>query len=81
MIPFIRTSSYFHIFLHVAQGFRVVQAEECWHKSLVPLMKEIVNKVGKDGKPVYISFDIDSLDPAFAPGYQPTGIHVLLLLN
>ena len=51
------------------QGFRVVQAEECWHKSLVPLMKEICDKVGKDGKPVYISFDIDALDPAFAPGF------------
>ncbi len=48
------------------QGFRVVQAEECWHKSLVPLMEEIRAKVG-DG-PVYISFDIDGLDPAFAPG-------------
>ena len=23
------------------QGFRVVQAEECWHKSLVPLMAEV----------------------------------------
>ena len=23
------------------QGFRVVQAEECWHKSLDPLMKEV----------------------------------------
>jgi arginase family enzyme len=44
-------------------------------------MEEIVNKVGKDGKPVYISFDIDSLDPAFAPGYQPMGIHVLLIIN
>ncbi len=48
------------------QGFRVVQAEECWHKSLTPLMAEIREKVG--GGPVYISFDIDGLDPAFAPG-------------
>ena len=48
------------------QGFRVVQAEECWHKSLVPLMAEVRTQVG-DG-PVYISFDIDGLDPAFAPG-------------
>jgi guanidinobutyrase len=24
-----------------AQGFRVVQAEECWHRSLVPLMEEV----------------------------------------
>jgi guanidinobutyrase len=48
------------------QGFRVVQAEECWHKSLVPLMEEVRAQMG-DG-PVYLSYDIDSLDPAFAPG-------------
>lgn len=48
------------------QGFRVVQAEQCWHKSLSPLMEEVRQQVG-DG-PVYISFDIDSLDPAYAPG-------------
>lgn len=48
------------------QGFRVVQAEECWHKSLTPLMGEVREQMG-DG-PVYLSYDIDSLDPAFAPG-------------
>jgi len=48
------------------QGFRVVQAEECWHKSLTPLMDEVRKQMGKG--PVYLSFDIDSLDPAFAPG-------------
>jgi guanidinobutyrase len=48
------------------QGFRVVQAEECWHKSLAPLMGEVREQIG--GGPVYLSFDIDSLDPAFAPG-------------
>lgn len=48
------------------QGFRVVQVEECWHRSLEPLMTEIHRKVS--GGPVYISFDIDGLDPAFAPG-------------
>lgn len=48
------------------QGFRVVQAEECWHKRLVPLMKEVVERVGNG--PVYLSFDIDGLDPSFAPG-------------
>ncbi len=49
-----------------AQGFRVVQAEECWHRSLTPLMDEVREQVG--GGPVYISFDIDGLDPAYAPG-------------
>ncbi len=48
------------------QGFRVVQAEECWHRSLDPLMAEVREQMG-DG-PVYISFDIDGLDPAYAPG-------------
>lgn len=48
------------------QGFRVVQAEECWHRSLVPLMNEVREQLA--GGPVYISFDIDGLDPAFAPG-------------
>jgi guanidinobutyrase len=48
------------------QGFRVVQVEECWHKSLVPLMAEVRAQLGSG--PVYLSFDIDGLDPAFAPG-------------
>jgi guanidinobutyrase len=49
-----------------AQGFRVVQVEECWHRSLTPLMSEVREKVGTG--PAYLSFDIDGLDPAFAPG-------------
>jgi guanidinobutyrase len=48
------------------QGFRVVQAEECWYKSLAPLMAEIRQQLGKG--PVYLSFDIDGLDPSCAPG-------------
>ena len=48
------------------QGFRVVPAEECWFRSLAPLMREVVAQLG-DG-PVYLSFDIDRVDPAFAPG-------------
>jgi guanidinobutyrase len=48
------------------QGFRVVQAEECWHHSLTPLMEEVRARVGNG--PVYLSFDIDGLDPSFAPG-------------
>jgi guanidinobutyrase len=49
-----------------AQGFRVVQAEECWHRSLAPLMAEIREQLGRG--PVYLSFDIDGLDPSVAPG-------------
>ncbi|SLN32046.1 Guanidinobutyrase [Roseivivax jejudonensis] len=48
------------------QGWTVVQAEECWHRSLAPLMEQVRHTVGD--APVYLSFDIDSLDPAFAPG-------------
>lgn len=50
----------------VDQSFRLVQAEQCWHKSLAPLMAEVRQQMG-DG-PVYLSFDIDSLDPIWAPG-------------
>ena len=50
----------------LTQGFRVVQVEECWHKSLVPLMAEVRTQMGSG--PVYLSFDIDGLDPAYAPG-------------
>nr|WP_051402339.1 agmatinase [Lutibaculum baratangense] len=49
------------------KGFTVVQAEECWWKSMTPLMEEIRGRIGPD-HPVYLSYDIDSLDPAFAPG-------------
>lgn len=49
-----------------SQGVRVVEAEECWYKSLAPLMAEVREAFGTG--PVYISFDIDGLDPAFAPG-------------
>lgn len=48
------------------QGFRVVQVEECWNKSLAPLVKEIAQRIGD--RPVYLSFDVDGIDPAFAPG-------------
>ncbi|WP_330629303.1 agmatinase [Thioclava sp. FTW29] len=57
------------------QGWRVVQAEECWYQSLKPLMEEVRARVGD--APVYLSFDIDSLDPAFAPGtgtVEPGGL-------
>jgi guanidinobutyrase len=49
-----------------SQGVRVVQAEECWYKSLTPLMGEVREQLGEG--PVYLTFDIDGLDPAYAPG-------------
>ncbi|RLM28266.1 agmatinase [Brenneria alni] len=50
----------------VDQGFWLIPAEQCWHRSLTPLMAEVRAQMG-DG-PVYLSYDIDSLDPAWAPG-------------
>jgi len=49
------------------QGVRVVTAEECWYKSLAPLMDEVRDMIGPDS-PTYLSFDIDGLDPSVAPG-------------
>jgi guanidinobutyrase len=47
-------------------GFHIRQAQQLWHKSLAPLAAEINKQIGD--APVYLSFDIDSLDPAYAPG-------------
>ena len=49
------------------QGVRVVPAEDCWHRSLAPLMEEVREQIGPD-VPTYLSFDIDGLDPSIAPG-------------
>jgi len=48
------------------KGWTVVQAEACWNRSLAPLMAEVRATIGD--APCYLSYDIDSLDPAFAPG-------------
>ena len=48
------------------KGFTIVQAEELWHKSATPLIDSIRAKMRT--RPVYLTFDIDSLDPAYAPG-------------
>jgi guanidinobutyrase len=49
------------------RGVRVVAAEDCWYQSLAPLMAEVRQVIGPD-RPVYLSFDIDGLDPSVAPG-------------
>jgi guanidinobutyrase len=57
-------------------GVRVVPAEECWYQSLAPLMTEIRDSIGTH-QPVYLSFDIDGLDPSVAPGTgtpEPAGL-------
>jgi guanidinobutyrase len=58
------------------QGVRVVTAEECWYRSLSPLMDEVRQTIGPD-TPTYLSFDIDGLDPSVAPGTgtpEPAGL-------
>ncbi|MGV6840303.1 MAG: agmatinase [Planktomarina sp.] len=47
-------------------GFNMIIAPELWHKSLTPLGQAIRQTIGDH--PCYITYDIDSLDPAFAPG-------------
>ena len=49
-----------------ALGARVVTADQCWFTSLAPLMAEVREQLG-DG-PCYLTFDVDGLDPSFAPG-------------
>lgn len=48
------------------QGWTIIPAEDFWYQSLAPLMETLRTRIGD--RPVYLSFDIDSLDPAFAPG-------------
>lgn len=50
-----------------AQGVCVTTAEECWYRSLAPLMDEVRDRIGTS-IPTYLSFDIDGLDPSVAPG-------------
>ena len=64
------------------QGFRVIEAHDCWHKSLTPLMQELRQVLGDH--PTYISFDIDGLDPSVAPGTgtpEPGGLSVVQALE
>lgn len=58
------------------QGVKVVAAEECWYKSLAPLMNAVREQFGPDVA-TYLSFDIDGLDPSVAPGTgtpEPAGL-------
>jgi guanidinobutyrase len=49
------------------QGFAVVPAHEVWWTSLAPLMAQVRERIGP-GTPVYLSFDIDGIDPSYAGG-------------
>ncbi len=54
-----------------SQGFRVVQAEECWYKSLAPLMREIKEQV--KGGPVYLSLRHRRARPLLRARHRDTG--------
>jgi len=50
----------------IALGARMITIDEAMRLGLGGLLNEIRRRV--EGKPVYVTLDIDSLDPAFAPG-------------
>lgn len=47
-------------------GFQMWLAPDLWHRSLSNLGAEIRRDIGD--RPTYVTYDIDSLDPAYAPG-------------
>ncbi|MGR3759112.1 agmatinase [Roseobacteraceae bacterium NS-SX3] len=47
-------------------GFQHFPAQELWNRSLAGMGAEIRRDIGN--RPVYVTYDIDSLDPAYAPG-------------
>ncbi len=47
-------------------GFQQFPAHELWLRSLTRMGEEIRRDIGD--RPTYVTFDIDSLDPAYAPG-------------
>lgn len=47
-------------------GFQQFLAQDLWHRSLSALGAEIRRDIGD--RPTYVTYDIDSLDPAYAPG-------------
>lgn len=50
----------------VGWGFQQWPAEELWQRNLSQLAGEIRRDIGDT--PTYVTYDIDSLDPAYAPG-------------
>ena len=50
----------------------MVFADQCWYKSMAPLMEIVRDQMGD--RPVYFTFDIDGIDPTACPG---TGKYIL----
>jgi agmatinase len=49
-----------------SRGGRVFSAEEVGERGVVDVMGEVTRLIGD--RPLYLTFDIDAVDPAFAPG-------------
>lgn len=47
-------------------GIRIIPIEDCFDRGFADVMAEAVDLVGH--APAYVSFDIDFIDPAYAPG-------------
>eukprot|EP01135_Chromosphaera_perkinsii_P003295 Nk52_evm70s239 gene=Nk52_evmTU70s239 len=72
-------------------GFKVIHCDDFESIGVSGIVQKIKDRLssGKDGRdykeiPVYISVDIDVLDPAFAPGtgtYEPGGMSTREILN
>ncbi len=66
-------------------GYEVVTTDQMFAEGLGPLARRILARLG--GRKVFLSFDLDFVDPAFAPGVQtpeaggPTSRDVLQLLR
>lgn len=58
-------SGYLWEFSH-ASGMTVIEAQTLAHQGLEAVIAQALEVVGTG--PTYVSFDVDSLDPAFAPG-------------
>jgi agmatinase len=69
----------------VAWGFRTILAEEMAAMSSAQIAEIVLKRAGT--KPIYITFDIDGVDPAFAPGTGtpevggPTSIQATMFLQ
>ena len=50
----------------LAQGIRIIRVEELFERGIAHVMAEVREIVGK--QPTYCTYDIDFVDPTFAPG-------------
>ena len=73
--PLVQSGILLILSLPFIQGIRMVLADKCWNRSLKPLMDKIRTELGD--MPVYLTFDIDSLEPSACPG---TG-HLIVLYS